>query len=283
MACTTRATSTTPAASPSWHGCARPLRTRSSPGRCARSSASSTAEPRAPTPTPGTAPASCSSSPTPSCAPRPASSCPRRAATAWPLCFLPSGNPAEAMRLLEDRVEAEGQRVLGWREVPVNEAACGAASRAVAPRIAQLFVGAGDDARPGRLRAQALRDPPRRRARGPRGARHPELLQPHHGPQGHAHRAPAAALLPGPARRARGEPPGARALALLHEHLPELGARPPVPHARPQRRDQHPARQPQLDARARAPARLAACSATTSRRSTRCCATTSPTRPRSTA
>jgi glutamate synthase domain-containing protein 1 len=61
------------------------------------------------------------------------------------LCFLPSGNPAEAMRLLEDRVEAEGQRVLGWREVPVNEGACGAASRAVAPRIAQLFVGSADD------------------------------------------------------------------------------------------------------------------------------------------
>ncbi len=61
------------------------------------------------------------------------------------VCFLPTGNPAEAMRLLEERVEAEGQTVLGWREVPVNEAACGSASRAVAPRIAQLFVGAGDD------------------------------------------------------------------------------------------------------------------------------------------
>ena len=61
------------------------------------------------------------------------------------LCFMPSGNPTEAMRLLEDRVEAEGQHVLGWREVPVHEGACGAASRAVAPRIAQLFVGAADD------------------------------------------------------------------------------------------------------------------------------------------
>src|ERR671916_718601 len=61
------------------------------------------------------------------------------------VCFMPSGNPTEAMRLLEERVEAEGQQVLGWREVPVNEGACGSASRAVAPRIAQLFVGAGDD------------------------------------------------------------------------------------------------------------------------------------------
>jgi len=61
------------------------------------------------------------------------------------VCFLPPGNPAEAMRLLEERVEAEGQTVLGWREVPVNEGACGSASRAVAPRIAQLFVGAAGD------------------------------------------------------------------------------------------------------------------------------------------
>ena len=41
------------------------------------------------------------------------------------VCFLPSGNPTEAMRLMEERVEAEGQHVLGWREVPVNEGACG--------------------------------------------------------------------------------------------------------------------------------------------------------------
>ena len=60
------------------------------------------------------------------------------------MCFLPPGNPTEAMRLLEQAVEAEGQRVLGWRDVPVAEAACGTAARACAPRIAQLFVGAGE-------------------------------------------------------------------------------------------------------------------------------------------
>ena len=47
-------------------------------------------------------------------------------------------------------------------------------------------------------------------------------------------------------------------LALLDEHLPELGARPSLPHDRPQRRDQHGARQRQLDARARVAARLRA-------------------------
>ena len=149
--------------------------------------------------------------------------------------------------------------MLGWREVPVNEGACGSAAARCRPADRPAVRRRRRRARrPGRLRAQALRDPPHRRARGPRGPRHPELLQPHDGPEGDAHRAAAAALLPGPARRARGEPARARALALLHEHLPELGARAPVPHARPQRRDQHAARQPQLDARPRAAARLAA-------------------------
>ena len=40
-------------------------------------------------------------------------------------------------------------------------------------------------------------------------------------------------------------------LALLHQHLPLLGAGPPVPLHRPQRRDQHRQGQPQLDARPR--------------------------------
>ena len=53
------------------------------------------------------------------------------------------------------------------------------------------------------------------------------------------------------ARRARPQP-------LLHQHVPELGARAPVPDDRPQRRDQHAARQRQLDARARVAAALRA-------------------------
>ena len=54
-----------------------------------------------------------------------------------------------------------------------------------------------------------------------------------------------------PARRAHQERAGARALALLDEHVPQLGARPPLPRDLPQRRDQHGDGQRQLDARAR--------------------------------
>ena len=70
--------------------------------------------------------------------------------------------------------------------------------------------------------------------------------------KGMLRRAAAAALLQGPVRPALRERAGDRPLALLDQHVPELGARAPVPLHRPQRRDQHAARQRQLDAGARA-------------------------------
>ena len=62
------------------------------------------------------------------------------------VCFLP-GDAAErerAERLLERTVADEGQRVLGWRDVPVVPEHCGTIARAAAPCIRQLFVAAGD-------------------------------------------------------------------------------------------------------------------------------------------
>src|SRR4051812_20029311 len=62
------------------------------------------------------------------------------------VCFLPSDRKdrQQGERLIETTVEAEGQRVLGWRDVPVVPEHCGATARAVAPCIRQLFIGAGD-------------------------------------------------------------------------------------------------------------------------------------------
>ena len=68
------------------------------------------------------------------------------------------------------------------------------------------------------------------------------------------------------------------ASAVLDQHVPELGPRASVPLHRAQRRDQHAARQHQLDARAREAVRLADCSATTSRRSCRSSSPTAATR-----
>jgi len=61
------------------------------------------------------------------------------------VCFLPRD---ESLRrkleeLLELNVRVEGQRVLGWRDVPVDEAHVGATANRSRPHIRQLFVGAG--------------------------------------------------------------------------------------------------------------------------------------------
>ena len=163
-------------------------------------------------------------------------------------------------QLIEETIEAEGQRVLWWREVPIDDRHVGETAPAVGagdPPGADR--GLGPDRGSGRVRAQAVRDPPRDRARRRAG------------------------ISPCPASRSRtmiykgmltapqlpryftdlrdprrGIAAGARPLALLHQHVPELGARPPLPDDRPQRRGQHAARQRQLDARARVAALLRA-------------------------
>jgi glutamate synthase (NADPH) large chain len=63
------------------------------------------------------------------------------------VCFLPADD-AERARIeaaLEGAVEDEGERVLGWRDVPVDPEAPGAAARKVMPVIRQLFVGASPE------------------------------------------------------------------------------------------------------------------------------------------
>ena len=83
----------------------------------------------------------------------------------------------------------------------------------------------------------------------------PEPVGPHVRVQGHAHHAAAARVLPGPGRRTGRIGAHARALALLDQHVPVVAAGPSVPLRRPQRRDQHRAGQPQLDAGTRGIAR----------------------------
>ncbi len=61
------------------------------------------------------------------------------------MCFLPT-DPAARARLeglLERTVRDEGQKVLGWREVPVRPEHTGEVAGACRPEIRQLFVGAG--------------------------------------------------------------------------------------------------------------------------------------------
>ena len=62
------------------------------------------------------------------------------------MCFLPMELAARERleALLEGIVHAEGQRLLGWRDVPVDEQHMGEVAAACRPAIRQLFVGAGE-------------------------------------------------------------------------------------------------------------------------------------------
>ena len=81
--------------------------------------------------------------------------------------------------------------------------------------------------------------------------------------QGHADGEPDCADVPRPGRSGRRIGARAGAPAVQHQHVPVLAAGAPVPLRRAQRRDQHAARQHQLDEGARSAARVGRASATT--------------------
>ncbi len=56
-----------------------------------------------------------------------------------------AGRRDEVERRMEEIIHAEGQRVLGWRDVPVDLAHAGRTAAAAAPCVRQLFVAAADN------------------------------------------------------------------------------------------------------------------------------------------
>jgi glutamate synthase domain-containing protein 2/glutamate synthase domain-containing protein 1/glutamate synthase domain-containing protein 3 len=77
-----------------------------------------------------------------------ASELPEPGRVAVAVCFLTREvkRSREVEARIEEIVTAEGQRVLGWRDVPVDESVPGRLARPSAPRIRQLLIGAGDGA-----------------------------------------------------------------------------------------------------------------------------------------
>jgi len=63
------------------------------------------------------------------------------------VCFLPREpqRRAELEQLLNDTVTAEGQRVIGWRDVPVDKDYVGITANLYAPYVKQLVVAANGD------------------------------------------------------------------------------------------------------------------------------------------
>ena len=152
-------------------------------------------------------------------------------------------------------IREEGLEFLGWRSVPVDNSCLSEMVKAVEPVHRQIFIGRPKEMKdqPG-VRAAALSHPqgrlqrPLLRLQGPRHRPlHGVAVEPHAGLQGHVPVLPGEGLLPGPVRPAARLGDGAGAPALLHQHVPVVEAGAPLPHGRPQRRDQHAARQRQLD------------------------------------
>ena len=178
------------------------------------------------------------------------------------MVFLPKENASRRAceQELERTVRAEGQVVLGWRDVPLDkDMEISPLVRASEPVIRQLFVGRGHDVMVQdalERKLYLIRKLAAHRIRSlDAQARHRVLravdVQPHHRLQGPAAGRPGGALLQGPGRPALQVGAGAGAPAFLDQHLPGLGTGASVPHGRPQRRDQHRQGQLQLDARAR--------------------------------
>ena len=185
---------------------------------------------------------------------------------------------------IESIVVEEGLTVLGWRDAAGRPRR--ASARPPAPRCPRSGSCSSSSTRrrsPASTSTAHVRRPQARRARAVR--RDGDLLRvavgAHHRLQGHAHHAAARPVLRRPHRPADRERAAAGALAVLDEHVPVVAARPPVPVRRPQRRDQHGAGQPELDARPRGDGVAARTCPTSSGRS-RSAPTARPTRPAST-
>src|SRR5580658_5522434 len=63
------------------------------------------------------------------------------------VCYLPSDSErrAELEQLIEETIEAEGQRAIWWRDVPVDDRYVGDTARLTAPFIRQVLIAAADE------------------------------------------------------------------------------------------------------------------------------------------
>lgn len=156
---------------------------------------------------------------------------------------------------LEQIVEEEGQTVLGWRTVPVDNTLLGTAAKSCQPFIRQIFVGKSDDVEAGLpferklyvIRKRAENEI--REAKLPGGeyfyfASFSSRTIVYKGMLTTDQMDTFYLDLRDPVRR---DGPCSRPFPLQHQHVPQLGARPSEPLCDSQRRNQHAAGQYQLD------------------------------------
>ncbi len=196
------------------------------------------------------------------------------------LIFLPR-DPDRRQRvkaIFEQIVVEEGQRVLAWREVPTDNRALGASAIAVQPAFEQVVIGQGADVALAQDRFERKLYVIRKRVEHAVDALPSEDCQGFYVVslssqtliyKGMLNAGQIDAMFPDLT-----DPTMESALALVHQRFstntfPSWPLAHPVPLRRAQRRDQHAARQHQLDEGARGAARNPICSATISPRSCR--------------
>jgi hypothetical protein len=158
---------------------------------------------------------------------------------------------------MERAIKAEGQVLLGWRDVPVDrDMPMSPTVRAKEPVIRQVFIGRGNDVivqdalerKLYVIRKTASANHPGAQAQAQQRVLRAQHVQPHHDLQGPAAGRPGGHLLPGPAGPALRLGAG-----LVHQRFstntfPEWPLAHPYRYGGAQRRDQHRQGQLQLDA-----------------------------------
>ena len=187
-------------------------------------------------------------------------------------------------------IAREGLSLLGWRDVPTDNSTLGYSVKPTEPKHMQVFIGRGKkkfsedefERRLYILRKSISNAIYKRRERRTSRLLPGVDLLPHGDLQGHVPGRPARRLLSRSARSGFRERARAGAPALLDQHVPDLVAGASVPLHRAQRRDQHAARQRQLDGGAAGFGVLAAVRQATSTSCGRFPTKASPTPPAST-
>ena len=187
-----------------------------------------------------------------------ASCCPSPATTRSASCScrtIRNGGRSSSMPIAE-KVPQEGLTLLGWRDVPHDNSSLGESVKPTEPFHMQVFIGRGDgDQVRGRVRAPALhpaqghlrRRLPQARAAARRTTTSCRCRAARSSTRACSSPTSSASTIPtctSPTSRPRSR--------LVHQRFstntfPSLAARAPLSHGRAQRRDQHAARQRQLD------------------------------------
>ena len=193
------------------------------------------------------------------------------------MVFLPKENASRIAceQEIERAVRAENQVVLGWRDVPVDhDMPMSPTVRAKEPVIRQIFIGRGPDIMVTdalERKLYVIRKSSGHAIQALNLIHSKEFFVPSMSARTVVYKGLLLADQVGVyykdlQDRALHLGSGPGAPALLHQHLPGMAARAPLPHDRAQRRDQHRQGQFQLDARPRRRHEIRRCWVTTSRK-----------------